>query len=131
MSTTFTFAAGTSKTFSITPFSASTSCGTQTNGFTYSAMKLDTTPIPSFISVSSTTGAISVSALSTVGTYSLIVVGTLYNSQTTSQIFTLTGIVDTPPTLVSSPLDVYVAVGGTQTTVISSFIETYGFSVTM
>ena len=79
----FYFTAGTAATFSITPFSATASCGSPmpTVSFAYQGYKSDTSPLPSYITVDATTGAISVSSAAPIGNTTIVVFGYLSNQQ--------------------------------------------------
>ena len=103
-------------TLAITPFSASISCGTTSATFTYSGYQSDTSALPSFMSISSTTGSISVTSASTTGNYTIVVYGTLSNQQTTTASFSVTGY--GLPTFTASISSVTLSVGQTKTTVL-------------
>ena len=124
----FVFQPGIPITFTITPFVATAICGTSTPTYSYGGMQLDTTSLPSFMSVSLTTGAISISSQGIIGNYTVLVYGMLSNSQTDSALFTI--YANSPPTFISTPSDVSVSVGKTQTTVLSSVIDQDLFTAT-
>lgn len=80
--TTFTFFVGTARTISITQLSAAINCGTYAStAITYSATKSDYTSLPSWLSISSTTGTLSVSSAGVAGPYSIKVFGRTENKQ--------------------------------------------------
>ena len=54
----------------ITPFSASVTCGSATIGtFTYTAYQYDISPLPKFMIISSSNGQITIAANNSIGTF--------------------------------------------------------------
>ena len=101
---TFTYTAGRPVTFSITQFTATYQCGSNPLPvFAYSGTLSNNSPLPAFISIHPTNGAISVTSPGTVGPTSIIVTGFITNVGPISASFTLNGLPNHPPAF-NSPL---------------------------
>lgn len=100
-STSFTATVGVEQTFPITYFTAITLCGSTAPVFVYTGWTDYGLLLPSFISVSTSTGAISVTNAATAGTFNILVIGTLQSNQRATTQFTL--LVNTAPSF-SFPL---------------------------
>ena len=81
------------------------------------------------MTINAANGTISISAVSTLGVYTVLIIGTLSNSQITTSLITI--LIDSYPVLNTPPINVSVAVGNTQTTMISSVIAAGGYAVTI
>ncbi|TNV87130.1 hypothetical protein FGO68_gene17672 [Halteria grandinella] len=120
-STTFQAHVGTAQTFTITPFQASIACGVTPPIFTYKGTTEQALPLSSFMSVDSSTGAISITNAAIRGTYKVLVTGVLQSTQKVTQVFTLQ--INTPPKFATAPVDVTLAIESSLTLTLPSVVD--------
>lgn len=77
--TTFIFFEGTARTIPITPLSVTYSCGTYATTIKYSATRSNYSALPAWLSISASTGTLSVTSGGVAGTYNITVIGRTSN----------------------------------------------------
>ena len=89
--------------FTITPFTAGVSCGTSSAVFSYSGLDQTGAALPSFISVNSATGDITMTVSASPTNYYITITGTItLSGQSISANIQI--LVNSPRTFVSAPL---------------------------